>query len=118
MNNFDLFFLLSFILFAGLFYFNYQQIQVNNNVLRRIADIHDMEDLSVLGHGGLFDTGSQNILVYTRDRSEKEVCMTFLHEMGHMIDFRAGTLGPKTEEEREIFANEYRNVNAWRCEGL
>jgi hypothetical protein len=121
-NNFLLILLiLVLLLFVGLFYYNYEQVKFNNNVLSRIADIHDMRELPILGHAGLFDTKSLTINVSAGyDKTNKQVCMIFLHELGHRIDYMNSPqlFVDKSKEDKELFADNYAYENAWRCEEI
>lgn len=111
-----------FVLFAGLFLSCFHYIVLINNSLLRIVDYSQLKntEFNVYGHNGLFDVVSNNILVRTLDRSNKDVCMTFLHELGHKIDYDINPqlFVEKTIEDKELFANNYVLENAWRCEGI
>jgi hypothetical protein len=120
-NGFLILIIIVLLLFAGLFYYNYEQVRLNNAALTRLADIHDMRELPILGHNGLFDTKSLTINVGAGyNKTNKQVCMIFLHELGHRIDYMNSPqlFFQKTTEERELFADNYAYENAWRCENI
>jgi len=90
-------------------------IHYNNINLQRIADQHDV-GLSDIEYNGLYYPSTGNIMLVTDGRTRQDVCLTFLHEFGHAIDY-SSVVG-KTIAEREEFAVGYARDNAWRCDGV
>jgi hypothetical protein len=91
-------------------------LESNTGALERIANINDVRNFQKT-HNGVYSFATENILVVTRDRTFEEVCLTFLHEIGHAKDYREQTVS-ELEIEKEKYADDYMYANAWRCEGL
>jgi hypothetical protein len=91
-------------------------LESNTGALERIANINDVRNFQKT-HNGVYSSATENILVVTRNRTFEEVCLTFLHEIGHAKDYREQTVSD-LEIEREQYADDYMYANAWRCEGL
>jgi hypothetical protein len=91
-------------------------LESNTGALERIANINDVKNFQRT-HTGVYSSATENILVTTKNRTFQEVCLTFLHEIGHAKDYREQT-NSELEIEREKYANDYSYNNAWRCEGL
>lgn len=58
-----------------------------------------------------YNKGNKYIAITTYQRTPKQICLAFLHELGHRIAF---DYNDSTEET----AIQYANQNSWRCETI
>jgi hypothetical protein len=66
-------------------------------------------------YAGMYSGKTKNIVIKTADYSTYQICQFFLHEIGHMDDDRAGTINDRTPEDREVYADAYRDRHAEFC---
>jgi len=90
-------------------------IESNSNYLANILDVGtEMDSL------GLYHHETENILVETHSRTNKEICLTFLHELGHSIQqhdyYLSFVLGDTNSKEE--FAINYAQENSFRCDNI
>jgi hypothetical protein len=118
-NKADIVVLFSMFAFVVLFVLTMQYITESKQNLEFIANrLEVREKLEGVGNNGIFNSKTQNILVDTTNRSNYDVCLTFLHELGHKIDYQTNPDYFNSSYDAETFAIQYASDNAWRCEGI
>jgi hypothetical protein len=112
----ELIFTISMFLLVGwLIYMQFDLTNTTNSRLGNIENFLQVKNFDGNINLGHFDSTTQNILVETKNRSNKDACLVFLHELGHKIDYLDGGF---TDNNIEEYANLFMKNNSNRCDGI